>query len=54
MKRKSWEEMIKNTKQVVFVLGDGRKKIRENEIEIALVQCRGLRFTKEFLAKHII
>ena len=54
MNPKSWEEMIKNAEHVDPALGDGCKKIQENEIEIALVKRRGLGFTKDLLAEHII
>ena len=54
MNPKSWKEMIKNAEQVDFALGDGSKKIEFNEIETALVQRRGLRFTKDLPIDHII
>ena len=40
--------------EVYQALGDGNKIIEENEQETAVVQRRGLRFTKDLLQGHFL
>ncbi|KGI39721.1 N-acetylneuraminate synthase family protein [Clostridium tetani] len=50
----SWREMVEYSRELYEALGDGIKKIEENEKETAIVQRRGLYFTKKLSAGHII
>ncbi|MBC8185063.1 N-acetylneuraminate synthase family protein [candidate division KSB1 bacterium] len=54
MNPKTWREMVDRANEVYLALGDSQKKIEENEQETAVLQRRGLRFTKNLLAGHII
>lgn len=47
-----WQEMVKATRQLESALGDGVKKIEENEKESIIAQRRSLRFKKSFKAGH--
>lgn len=46
----SWREMVEHTNQLYDALGDGRKKIEENEKEPAIVQRRALFVTRDMRA----
>ncbi len=54
MNPQSWQEMVKSANEVYLSLGDGNKKIEDNEQESAVVQRRGLRFVKDLKIGHII
>jgi sialic acid synthase SpsE len=43
----SWHEMVDRTNELFLSLGDGIKRIEENEKEAAVVQRRSLRFTRD-------
>ncbi len=47
MNPESWKEMVNRANELYAALGDGIKRIEKNEAETALVQRRGLRYTKE-------
>ena len=46
--------MVNRTNEVYQAMGDGKKKIEENEQETSVIQRRGLRFTKNLKAGHIL
>lgn len=46
----AWAEMVRLTRDLENCLGDGKKKVEENEIEARIVQRRGLRFSKNLEA----
>jgi N-acetylneuraminate synthase len=50
----SWSQMVNRTRQLEASLGDGRKKIEENEKESRTVQRRALRVKKDLEAGHIL
>ena len=54
MNPQTWREMIDRANEVYMSLGDGIKIIEENEQETAVVQRRGLRFTKDLKEGHIL
>jgi N-acetylneuraminate synthase len=47
---KSWREMVDRTREVEFALGDGIKRIEENEKKSIVVQRRCLRLTRDLPA----
>jgi len=46
MDPKSWREMIKNTRDLEASLGDGHKKIEQNELVTSIVQRRCIRINR--------
>lgn len=54
MNPQTWREMVDRTNEVYQALGDGIKVIEENEQDTAIVQRRGLRFTKNLPEGHIL
>ena len=54
MNPKTWREMVDRSNELYHSMGDGVKKIERNEQETAVLQRRGLRFTKDLSAGHII
>ena len=52
MNPKTWREMVDRANEVYQSLGSGLKVIEENEKETAIVQRRGLRFTKNLPEGH--
>lgn len=51
---KIWKEMVARSRELFFALGDGIKRIEDNEKETAIVQRRGLRFVDSYKRGHII
>lgn len=49
-----WQEMVKATRLLESALGDGVKKIEENEKESIIAQRRSIRFSRTLKAGHII
>jgi N-acetylneuraminate synthase len=47
---KSWREMVDRSYELFNALGDGVKRIEENEKQTLIVQRRGLRYNKELKA----
>ena len=43
----SWQEMVARTRELEFALGDGEKRIEENETETVVIQRRSLRFKSQ-------
>ena len=49
-----WSEMVKETRQLESALGDGIKKIEENEEEAIIAQRRSIRFSRTLKSGHIV
>jgi sialic acid synthase SpsE len=54
MNPKTWREMVYSANELYLALGDGIKKIEENENETVVVQRRALYFTKDLSSGSII
>ena len=54
MTPRSWKEMIERSKELEFSLGDGKKKIEENELDTVVLQRRSIRINKEIKKDHVI
>lgn len=51
---KSWERMVVLARKVEQSLGDGVKRIEDNETESVLIQRRGLRYKHDLPENHIV
>jgi sialic acid synthase SpsE len=49
-----WKSMVKAANELYYSLGNGIKKIEQNEIETSILQKRGLYLTKDLLKGEII
>ena len=54
MTPKSWREMIDRSKELELSLGDGLKKIEDNELETVILQRRSLRVNKQVNKNHVL
>ncbi|OHB57273.1 MAG: N-acetylneuraminate synthase [Planctomycetes bacterium RBG_13_44_8b] len=54
MTPQDWKEMVEATRMLESAMGDGVKKIEENEKDSSIVQKRALRFVKDFEKGHIL
>lgn len=54
MNPKTWREMVDNANEVYYALGDGLKRIEENEKKSLIVQRRSLRAVSDFEIGHVI
>ncbi|MCK4664608.1 MAG: N-acetylneuraminate synthase family protein [Bacteroidales bacterium] len=54
MNPKSWREMVDRSNELFYALGDGVKRVEENEIQTSVVQRRGLRYNKDLKTGKII
>jgi sialic acid synthase SpsE len=54
MNPKTWAEMVKAATECHLALGDGQKRIEENEKATAVVQRRSLWFTRALPAGHVL
>jgi N-acetylneuraminate synthase len=54
MNPKTWREMVDRSNELYYALGDGVKRIEENEKDAAVVQRRSLRATRDLNVGHII
>ncbi len=50
----SWREMADRSNELFISLGDGIKRVEENEKKTVLVQRRALRYTSNFFKGHIV
>lgn len=50
----SWKKMVDETRILEKCLGDGNKKVEDNEREAQIVQRRALRFTNELPGGHVV
>lgn len=48
----TWREMVERTRELEFALGNGIKRVEENELETVVVQRRSLRATSALPAGH--
>jgi N-acetylneuraminate synthase len=54
MDPKSWKNMVERTRELEYAMGDGVKRIEENELKSAVVQRRSLRALKDLSPGTII
>jgi sialic acid synthase SpsE len=54
MNPQTWRDMVDRSNELFLALGTEEKKIEDNEKQTVLVQQRGLRYTKDLPAGHII
>jgi len=54
MNPQSWREMVDRSNELYAALGDGVKRLEENEEQTVIVQRRGLRYSKNLKAGSII
>ena len=50
----TWREMVNRTRELELSMGDGVKRVEDNESETVIVQRRSLRASKSLTAGHII
>ncbi len=50
----TWKDMVDRSNELFLSLGDGIKRIEENEKKTVLVQQRALRYTENFSADYVI
>ena len=51
---RTWRDMVDRTRELEYALGDGVKKIEENEKDTVVVQRRGLRAARDLAAGIIL
>lgn len=51
---KSWREMVDRTKELEISLGDGIKRVEDNECDTVVVQRRAIRLNKDVQPGHLI
>ena len=51
---KTWREMVDATRVLERTLGDGIKRVEENELEARIVQRRAYRYLNDYEAGHVI
>lgn len=54
MNPNTWREMVARANEVYMAIGDGIKRVEENEIETSIVQRRALRYSKDLSKGRII
>ena len=54
MNPKTWREMVDRSYELLVALGDGIKRVEDNEIQSQVVQRRCIRVTKDLKKGHII
>ena len=54
MNPETWQEMVVASNELYNALGDGEKRIEDNELETAIVQRRALRYTEDLKIGDII
>ena len=54
MTPKSWQEMVERSKELESSLGDGKKKIENNEIDTVILQRRSIRVNKEIKKNYVL
>lgn len=50
----SWKQMVDETRNLEMALGDGIKKVEENEVEARIIQRRAIRTSRKLSAGHIL
>lgn len=54
MSPKTWREMVERAGETYAALGDGVKRIEQNETEACVIQRRALRYTRDLSSGHIL
>jgi len=54
MNPQTWREMVERSNELFLALGTDEKKIEDNEQQTVLVQRRGLRYSRNLSAGHIL
>ena len=54
MDPRSWKEMVERSRELEYALGDGVKRIEENELKSAIVQRRALRAVRDLVAGSVL
>jgi N-acetylneuraminate synthase len=54
MDPRMWKEMVERSRELELAIGDGIKRIEENEKDSAVIQRRALRFTKDLKMGHVL
>jgi len=54
MNPQDWREMVDRTRELEYALGNGVKKIEENEVETSVLQRRGIRLVRDMAAGEVI
>ena len=54
MNHNTWKEMVLRSRELEAALGDGHKKVEDNELQTAVIQQRCLRAKKQLHAGHVI
>jgi N-acetylneuraminate synthase len=54
MNPKTWKEMVTRTRELEYALGDGIKRIEDNEKDTVIVQRRSIRLNKDKKAGEVI
>jgi sialic acid synthase SpsE len=50
----TWRDMVDRTRELEMALGDGIKRVEENEFSSRVVQRRALRLTRDLPAGHVV
>lgn len=54
MDRRTWRDMVDRTRELEAALGNGIKKVEDNEKQTVVVQRRALRLTRDIPAGHVL
>jgi sialic acid synthase SpsE len=54
MDPQTWRDMVDRTRELELAMGQGVKRVEDNELETVIVQRRSLRAKKSFKAGHVI
>ena len=54
MNPRSWREMVDRSRELQAALGDGVKRVEDNEVQTAVLQQRCLRTARELPAGHVL
>ena len=54
MNPSTWKDMVMRSRELEAALGDGHKKVEDNELQTAILQQRCLRAKKPLAAGHVI
>lgn len=54
MNPRTWREMVERSRELEFALGDGVKRVEDNEVQTAVLQQRCLRATRSLPVGHVL
>ena len=54
MNPQNWKEMVQRSRLLESALGDGAKKVEDNELQTVIVQRRSVRFDKKLQTGHVV